>query len=157
MMARILAHQRDLGNGVGLHYSGFHRFSAVPAPSNQLLASIPPRKNRYYCQPIREDGLTGVYRGLYGTYAVDLPAGSQFLALAAGTFFYDVLPSQFVGQTLYFEFPSFNPTGGGAQPISETAIYSYVPVGSSVIPGLFPQLVIRDAGVPSEVGSGSVR
>jgi hypothetical protein len=57
MMARILAHQRDLGNGVGLHYSGFHRFSAVPAPSNQLLASIPPRKNRYYCQPIREDGL----------------------------------------------------------------------------------------------------
>src|ERR1700761_1211700 len=58
MMARILAHQRDLGNGVGLHYSGFHRFSAVPAPSNQLLASIPPRKNRYYCQPIREDGLS---------------------------------------------------------------------------------------------------
>src|SRR6201996_3690768 len=57
MMARILAHQRDLGNGVGLHYSGFHRFSAVPAPSNQLLASIPPRKNRYYYQPIREDGL----------------------------------------------------------------------------------------------------
>src|ERR1700758_4573962 len=58
MMARILAHQRGLGNGVGLHYSGFHRFSAVPAPSNQLLASIPPRKNRYYCQPIREDGLS---------------------------------------------------------------------------------------------------
>jgi hypothetical protein len=57
MMARILAHQCDLGNGVGLHYSGFHRFSAVPAPSNQLLASIPPRKNRYYRQPIREDGL----------------------------------------------------------------------------------------------------
>src|ERR1700754_2855371 len=63
MMARILAHQRDLGNGVGLHYSGFHRFSAVPAPSNQLLASIPPRKNRYYCQPIREDGLSFLQRG----------------------------------------------------------------------------------------------
>lgn len=101
--------------------------------------------------------LTGLYRGLYGTYAADLPAGSQFFALAAGTFFYEVLPSQFVGQTLYFEFPSFNPTGGGAQPISETTICSYVPVGSSVIPGLFPQLVLRDAGVPSEVGSDNVR
>jgi Putative phage tail protein len=100
--------------------------------------------------------LTGLYRGLYGTYAVDLPAGSQFLALAAGTFFYEVLPSQFVGQTLYFEFPSFNPTGGGAQPLSATTVYSYVPVGSSVVPGVFPQIVMRDAGVPSEIGSGSV-
>jgi hypothetical protein len=78
------------------------------------------------------------------------------LALAAGTFFYEVLPSQFVGQTLYFEFPSFNSTGGGAQPLSATTVYSYVPVGSSVVPGVFPQLMMRDAWVPSEIGSGSV-
>src|ERR1700759_5038673 len=92
MMARILAHQRDLGNGVGLHYSGFHRFSAVPAPSNQLLASIPPRKNRYYCQPIREDGLTleaALCRSV--AYFAEMMMGSRLkifaiaAALAAGT------------------------------------------------------------------------
>src|ERR1700760_4733378 len=57
MMRRILAHQPDLGNGVGLHYSGFHRFSAVPASPNQLLAPIQPRENRRHRSPIREVGL----------------------------------------------------------------------------------------------------
>jgi hypothetical protein len=57
MMARILAHQPDLGNGVGLHYSGFHRFSAVPASPNQLLAPTQPRENRRHRLPIREVGL----------------------------------------------------------------------------------------------------
>jgi hypothetical protein len=57
MMTRILAHQRDLGNGVGLHYSGFRRFSAFPASQNQLLAPTQPRENRRHHPPIREVGL----------------------------------------------------------------------------------------------------
>src|SRR5271170_424524 len=57
MMTRILAHQRDLGNGVGPHYSGFRRFSAFPASPNQLLAPTQPRENRRHHPPIREVGL----------------------------------------------------------------------------------------------------
>jgi hypothetical protein len=56
-MTRILAHQRDLGNGVGLHYSGFRRFSAFPASPNQLPAPTQPRENRRHRPPIREVGL----------------------------------------------------------------------------------------------------
>ncbi|HXC12680.1 MAG TPA: phage tail protein [Stellaceae bacterium] len=101
--------------------------------------------------------LTGLYRGLYGTYAIDLPAGSQFLSLGSASFFYEVLPTQFVGQVLYFEFPGFNTVGGGAQTLSETTIYSYVPVGSSVIPGTFPVAVVKDHLAPCEIASGTTR
>lgn len=101
--------------------------------------------------------LTGLYRALYGTFAIDLPTGSQFLSLGSGPFFYKVLPAQFVGQTLYFEFQSFNLVGGGSQPLSETEIYSYVPVGSSVIPGTFPLAVIGKNVMPAEVASGTTR
>ncbi len=94
--------------------------------------------------------LTGLYRGLYGTYAIDLPAGSQFLLLA-GPIFAEVLPAQFVGQTLYFEFPSFNLVGGGAQSLADTTIWEYTPRGSSVIPGVFPVLVEKDAIAPAEM------
>lgn len=101
--------------------------------------------------------LTGLYRGLYGTYAVDLPAGSQFLSLGSGSFFFEVLPAAFVGKVLYLEFPSFNNVGGGAQTLAETAAYTYVPIGSSVIPGTFPVAVIKDHQTPVEVASGTTR
>jgi hypothetical protein len=56
-MTRILAHKPDLGNGVGLHYNGFCRFTALGAPQNQLLAPTRPRENRRCRPPIREVGL----------------------------------------------------------------------------------------------------
>jgi hypothetical protein len=70
MMTRILAHQPDLGNGVGLHYSGFHRFSAVPASPNQLLAPTQPRENRRHRSPIREVGLGFAYQGEVVKYSM---------------------------------------------------------------------------------------
>lgn len=60
-------------------------------------------------------------------------------------------------RVLYFELPSFNTVGGGAQTLSETTIYSYVPVGSSVIPGTFPVVVVKDHLAPSEIASGTTR
>ena len=101
--------------------------------------------------------LSGLYRGLYGTFAVDLPAGSQFLALGTGTVFYQVLPAQLVGQTIYFEFPSFNLVGGGAQSLADTTVYEYIPSGASVIPGIFPQLVKSEQPVPAEIFSRTTR
>jgi Putative phage tail protein len=97
--------------------------------------------------------LTGLFRGLYGTFSIDLPPGSQFLSLGSGSFFLEVLPSQFVGQVTYFEFPSFNLVGGGGQSLADTTIYSYVPTGASLIPGTFPVAVIKDDRMPAEVAS----
>jgi Putative phage tail protein len=101
--------------------------------------------------------LTGLYRGLYGTFAVDLPLGSQFLSLGSGAVFEEVLPAQLVGRALYFEFPSYNPVGGGAQLLSETIIYTYTPLGSSVVPGLFPVAVVKENRMPVESGETARR
>ena len=101
--------------------------------------------------------LTGLYRGLYGTFAVDLPLGSRFLSLGSGAVFEEVLPAQLVSRALYFEFPSSNPVGGGAQLLSETTIYSYTPLGSSVVPGLFPVAVVQDDRMPAETGEAARR
>ena len=101
--------------------------------------------------------LTGLYRGLYGTFAVDLPLGSRFLSLGSGAVFEEVLPAQLVGRALYFEFPSSNPVGGGTQLLSETTIYSYTPLGSSVVPGLFPVAVVKDNRMPAETGEAARR
>jgi hypothetical protein len=86
-MTRILAHQRDLGNGVGLHYSGFRRFSAFPASPNQLLAPTQPRENRRHHPPIREVGLSCSIQA--GTAAIIdgtacCPAGDNRVALGDG-------------------------------------------------------------------------
>ena len=59
--------------------------------------------------------LTELNRGLYGTHPVDQPAGAQFLYLATGNYYVQTLPTQYVGQRLFFEFPSFNITAGGEQ------------------------------------------
>src|SRR5713101_1672584 len=58
MMVRILAHQSDPGNGIGLHYRRFQRYSDRPTWPNQLLAPARSRENRPYRPPIREDGLS---------------------------------------------------------------------------------------------------
>jgi Putative phage tail protein len=100
--------------------------------------------------------LTGLYRGLYGTTAIDLPAGSQFMALGTGFFFYEVLPTQAVGKAIYFEFQSFNLVGGGLAAFP-MAIYEYTPQGSSVVPGTFPIAVRSEALEPLEVATGTTR
>ena len=92
--------------------------------------------------------LSGLYRGLYGTNAIDLPSGSQFLYLA-GPIFTTVLPSQYVGQAVYFEFQSVSITRA-TEPLGSIAVYQYTPMGSSVIPGVFPVAVSGDQRVTAE-------
>jgi hypothetical protein len=99
--------------------------------------------------------LTGLYRGLYGTFAIELPAGSQFLLMGSNVFL-EVLPGQFVGRAIYFEFPSFNMVGGGSQGLADTTVYVYTPSGSSVIPGVFPIGVKEDVCAPLEIGSSII-
>jgi hypothetical protein len=79
--------------------------------------------------------LTGLYRGLYGTPAtMDQPAGAQFLYLGSGQYFAKTLPPQYVGHNLWFKFPSFNITGGGAQSLSQVPAYLYTPLGAQLSP-----------------------
>jgi hypothetical protein len=92
MMTRILAHQRDLGNGVGLHYSGFRRFSAFPASPNQLLALSQPRENRRHRPPIREVGL--------GASRRDGPSRRELAVFAVLCSELSAIDLQFAAQTL---------------------------------------------------------
>ncbi len=73
--------------------------------------------------------LTTLYRGLYGTTIASHSIGAQFARLDNTIFKYD-LPSQYVGQTLYLKFQSFNVFGGGVQDISTCSVYTYTPTGS---------------------------
>ncbi len=100
--------------------------------------------------------LTGLYRALYGTFAIDLPAGSQFLLMGSNVFI-KVLPAQFVARAIYFEFPSFNIVGGGSQALADTTIYTYTPSGSSVIPGIFPTGLSEESLAPVEIGGNTIR
>src|SRR5712692_898996 len=77
MMVRILAHQSDPGNGIGLHYRRFQRYSDRPTWPNQLLAPARSRENRPYRPPIREDGLIALYRTRRAEPS-DHPSNSNF-------------------------------------------------------------------------------
>ncbi len=101
--------------------------------------------------------LTGLNRGLYGTHPVDQPEGAQFLYLATGNYYVQTLPTQYVGQRLFFEFPSFNITAGGEQTLADTLAYEYTPQGAQVDPGSFPVVAGRDLGATIEVRSSTVR
>jgi hypothetical protein len=106
--------------------------------------------------PNRYD-LTGLNRGLYGTFAVDQPAGAQFLYLASGSYYRQTLPTQYVGRPLFFKFPSFNITGGGQQALADAVAYAYTPLGAQVNPGSFPLLIVADTPAPTEARSQTVR
>lgn len=90
--------------------------------------------------------LHGLYRGLYGTEPITAAAGSQFMFLGDGNFFNKELPPQFVGQTLYFKFTTFNTFNSTGQDLSAVTVYQYIPGGSgsgpSGSPG-FPVYTIR--------------
>jgi hypothetical protein len=106
---------------------------------------------------INQYDLTGLNRGLYGTYAINQPAGAQFLYLATGNYYVQTLPTQYVGRILFFEFPSFNITAGGQQTLAETVAYEYTPQGAQVDPTSFPVAVGCDFAMQIEVRSSTVR
>lgn len=70
-----------------------------------------------------------LYRALYGTTAPLHASGVDFARLDDAIFKY-VLPSQYIGQTLYFKFQSYNVFGGGLQDLADCVAYIYTPSGS---------------------------
>lgn len=94
-------------------------------------------------------GLTGLYRGLYGSQPISHASGVSFARLDAAVFKYN-LPPQYIGQTIYLKFQSFSILGGGVQDISTCVAYAYVPPGSSSALG--PIATLLAAGIPMDWG-----
>lgn len=75
-----------------------------------------------------EYDLTTLYRGLYGSTIASHNAGDQFARLDDTVFKY-ALPQEYVGQTLYLKFVSFNIWGTSLQDISTLTPYTFTPTG----------------------------
>jgi hypothetical protein len=76
--------------------------------------------------------LTGLARGLYGSQPTGHASSAAFYRLD-NALLRKTLPSQYIGQTLYFKLQSFNVFGSGLQELSTCTAYSYVPTGQGTI------------------------
>ena len=76
--------------------------------------------------------LAGLSRGMYGTTAAAHSTGAPFARLDGAVARY-ALPANFIGQTVYLKFQSFNVFGGGLEDLSNCAVYTYVPSGAGVV------------------------
>lgn len=73
--------------------------------------------------------LSYLRRGAYGTAIAAATIGTAASLLIPGAVLKIGLPAQYVGQTIYFKFASFNILGGGQEDISTVTRYTYVPLG----------------------------
>lgn len=76
--------------------------------------------------------LTGLARALGGSVGAAHSSGAPFARLDGAVARYD-LPANFIGQTLYFKFQSFNVFGQGAQDLSTCAVYAFSPQYASTV------------------------
>ena len=95
-------------------------------------------------------GLTTLYRGLYNSGIASHSSGARFARLDKAIFAYN-LPAQYVGQSLYLKFQSFNVFGGGLETLSSCTAYTYTPTG-----GGFDHPVAETVLTASALDFGSV-
>jgi len=88
--------------------------------------------------------LSGLPRGMYGTTPATHAAGAPFARLDGAVVQY-ALPSNFIGQTIYLKFQSFNVFGGGLQDLSTCAAYSYAPSGGGAVGPVASSLLLGQA------------
>jgi hypothetical protein len=93
--------------------------------------------------------LTGLQRGIYTTSGASHSSGAAFCRLDAAVVQHP-LQSQYIGQTLYFKFQSFNVFGGGGEALSSCIAYTYVPTGAALADPIATQLL---GGFPVDLGN----
>ncbi len=93
--------------------------------------------------------LTGLQRGIYTTSGVSHSSGAPFCRLDSAVVQHP-LQSQYIGQTLYFKFQSFNVFGGGGEALSSCIAYTYVPTGAALADPIATQLL---GGFPVDLGN----
>jgi hypothetical protein len=102
--------------------------------------------------------LTGLYRGLYGTTARAFSAGSRFLYIGTDANYLELnVPSQYVGQSFWIKFPSFNTFHNYTQDISTCIAYEYVITGPSpdsppaTVPAETARALVAEAGLQTQI------
>ena len=93
--------------------------------------------------------VTGLARGLYGTAGAAHLSGAAFYRVDEAVL-QSTLSSQYIGQTLYFKFQSFNVFGTGEQALSACTAYTYVPVGAA---NPHPIILQLNTGMPVDLGN----
>lgn len=88
--------------------------------------------------------LSGLPRGLYGAPFAAHSTGAPFARLDGAVAQY-ALPSNFIGQTIYLKFQSFNVFGAGVQSLSTCAVYTYIPTGGGAIGPVATSLLLGQA------------
>lgn len=95
---------------------------------------------------------TALYRGLYGTTPGAHASGVPF-ARIDDTIFKYTLPTNYIGQTIYFKFQSYNIFGQMVQDISTCTVYTFTPSGTGY--GTGTNTTTGQSGVPQPVGTPS--
>lgn len=72
--------------------------------------------------------VTGLWRGQYGIEPSAHLSGDNFLRLDDSVFKFD-LPPEYIGQTLYLKFQSYNQFAGAVQDLADCVAYTYTPTG----------------------------
>ena len=88
-------------------------------------------------------------RGIYTTSGASHSSGAAFCRLDSAVVQHP-LQSQYIGQTLYFKFQSFNVFGGGGEALSSCIAYTYVPTGAALADPIATQLL---GGFPVDLGN----
>jgi hypothetical protein len=99
--------------------------------------------------------LTTLYRALYGSAGAAHVIGDDFVRLDETIFRYPV-PQQFIGETIYLKFQSYNQFGGGVQDLASCTAYPFTVSGYSFGTGAggVPSV---PTGLASTSGAGLVR
>jgi hypothetical protein len=92
--------------------------------------------------------LTTLYRGLYGSAPASHVSGAPFARLDNAIYKLD-LPANYIGQTIYLKFQSFNSLGQQVQDLSTCVVYTFTAGGSSVSNPIIAQL---RGGLPVDLG-----
>lgn len=99
--------------------------------------------------------LTSLWRGQYGSPRSSHASGTSFLRLDDAIFKFD-LPQEYIGQTIYLKFQSYNQFGGGLQDLAACTAYTYTPTGGGFGTGADGK-PIAPPSVSTSSGSGFVR
>jgi Putative phage tail protein len=92
--------------------------------------------------------LTGLARGLSGSSAAAHSTGAPFARLDGAVVQYNI-PANFLGQTVWIKFQSFNILGGGAQDLSTCIAYQF---NVAAPPAANPIAVQLESGFPLDLG-----
>ena len=89
---------------------------------------------------------------MFGSTGAAHVAGAPFARLDAAIAHYN-LPANYIGQTLYLKFQSFNVFGAGVQSLAGCVAYAYAPTGVGSADPIAAQLA---SGLPLDLGLVSV-